>query len=174
MASVSDIIQTAKVSQYLCTGEQSKGTLFNKREINPYLPFLIYRVRKSVQWMYDTDPSYSNLQQVANYLQYLCKEYYLTAQGIISGGGGSVSPITPIVPPAPYQFTVSASSFIATGESTKVITAFIGYNLIFIRGGVPQSTVDEGGTFYSWVSATGTFTCVGAANEGELFQLYAI
>lgn len=175
MASVSDIIQIAKVSQYLSTDELGKGTLYNKREINPYLPFLIYRVRKSVEWMYDLDPNYTNLQQVANYLSYLCRAYYLTAQGIIPGGGGSITPITPSIAPSPYMFYVSSTSFIPTGDSSKTITAFIGYNLLFVRGGIPQSTVNGGGNpYYSWDKSTGDFTCFGPADPDELFQLYAV
>jgi len=174
MAAISDIIQASKVSQYLSTDATAKGTLFNKREINPYLPYLIYRVSYSVRWMYAIDPDYDNLQQVANYLSYLCRAYYLTAQGIISGGGGSVTPITPSIAPAPYMFIVSGSSFIPTGDSTKTISAFVGYNLLFVRGGIPQSTVNAGGTYYSWDSGTGEFVCYDAANEGELFQLYAV
>ena len=173
MPNVADTIQIAKYSSLLASLDLDKGNA-NNPALVPNLPDILTIEGGILEWLNDIDPSNDDLTKVANYVYSLCGSYGLTAQAIISGGGGSVTPGQPSLLPPPYQFTVSASSFIATGESTKVITAFIGYNLIFIRGGVPQSTVDEGGTFYSWVSATGTFTCVGAADEGELFQLYAI
>lgn len=174
MPNVADTIQIAKYSSLLASLDLEKGNT-NNPALVPNLPDILTIEGGILQWLNDIDPSNADLTKVANYVYSLCGSYGLTAQAIISGGGGgSVTPGQPSLPPPPYQFTVSASSFIATGESTKVITAFIGYNLIFIRGGVPQSTVDTGGTYYSWQSSTGTFTCVGAADEGELFQLYAI
>jgi len=173
MLNVADTIQIAKYSSLLASLDLEKGST-NNPALVPNLPDILTIEGGILQWLNDIDPSNADLTKVANYVYSLCGSYGLTAQAIISGGGGSVTPGQPSLPPPPYQFTVSASSFIATGESAKVITAFIGYNLIFIRGGVPQSTVNEGGTYYSWQSSTGTFTCVGAADEGELFQLYAI
>jgi len=173
MLNVADTIQIAKYSSLLASLDLEKGST-NNPALVPNLPDILTIEGGILQWLNDIDPSNADLTKVANYVYSLCGSYGLTAQAIISGGGGSVTPGQPSLPPPPYQFTVSASSFIATGESAKVITAFIGYNLIFIRGGVPQSTVDTGGTYYSWQSSTGTFTCVGAADEGELFQLYAI
>ena len=173
MLNVADTIQIAKYSSLLASLDLEKGNT-NNPALVPNLPDILTIEGGILQWLNDIDPSNDDLTKVANYAYSLCGSYGLTAQAIISGGGGSVTPGQPSLPPPPYQFTVSASSFIATGESAKVITAFIGYNLIFIRGGVPQSTVNVGGTYYSWQSSTGTFTCVGAADEGELFQLYAI
>lgn len=75
--------------------------------------------------------------------------------------------------PTPIEFIVSSTSFIPNGNSSVTITAFIGYNLFFIRDHIPQSTVNDGGTYYSWNKDTGGFTCYDAAFTGQLFQLYA-
>lgn len=75
--------------------------------------------------------------------------------------------------PTPIEFLVSDTSFIPNGNSSVTITAFIGYNLFFIRAHTPQSTVNEGGDYYSWDKDTGAFTCYDAAFTGQLFQLYA-
>lgn len=174
MPNVADTIQIAKYSSLLASLDLEKGNT-NNPALVPNLPDILTIEGGILEWLNDIDPSNDDLTKVKNYVYSLTGSYGLTAQSIISGGGGgSVIPGTPSLMPPPYQFVVSASSFIATGESTKVITAYIGYNLYFVRGGVPQSTVDTGGTYYSWTSATGTFTIVGAADEGELFQIYAI
>lgn len=110
---------------------------------------------------------------VANYLYWLCGQFALEGQYIITGvGGGSVVPINPSSTPVPLDFEVTGSSFISSGESAVIITDFIGYNLLFVRNNVPQSIIDMGGSYYSWNKTTGAFTCYPAATSGELFQLY--
>lgn len=171
--SASEVIQYANTALYLASNALANGSLFSPI-IDPELPKKIYMEKKALEWMYDLDPTNDSLPVVSRYVYTLLGKYGTQARQISGGGGGSVTPSTPNITPAPYMFIVSASSFITTGESTKVITAFIGYNLLFVRAGIPQATVNEGGTYYSWQSSTGTFTCVGAADAGELFQIYAI
>ncbi len=167
------VINIAKISQFLASQDVAKGSLFGKR-ISPQTPSVLYMERSAVEWMYDTDPANSTLQLTCNYLYSLCRGYNLQAQRI-TGSGGSVSPVNPTTAPNPYEFEVSGSSFIATGESTKTITAFSGYNILFVRNNVPQSTVDLGsGSYYSWDKNTKIFTCTPAASAGELFQIYPV
>jgi hypothetical protein len=128
--------------------------------------------RKSVEWLYDLDPTNITLTQTANYLYSLCRGYNLKAQNIT--GGGSVAPVTPTTAPTPYDFEVDGSSFIATGATTKVIPLFVNYNLLFVRNGIPQSTIDLGGSYYSWDRASATLTISPAATAGESFQLYPV
>lgn len=110
---------------------------------------------------------------VANYLQWLCGKFGLEAQYYIGGsGGGSVLPIYPNPIPNPIDFTVAISgSFMIEGQSTVIIPSYINYNIIFVRGGIIQPAVNLGSTYYNWSRATGTFTCVPAATEGEIFQI---
>lgn len=109
---------------------------------------------------------------VANYLQWVCGKFGLTAQYVISGaGGGSVIPILSGTP-NPIEFSVSSTSTISSGNSTAIIPSFRGYNVIFVRGGITQSTVNTGSSYFVWDKANGVFNCIPAAYEGELFQLY--
>jgi len=109
--------------------------------------------------------------EVRNELQ---KDSYTYAlHDSVSGGGGTVVPISGSNP-TPIQFVVSSSSYIPTGDSTKTITTFIGFNLLFTRNGIPQSNLSSQPSYYNWTRATGAFECVPAAQEDELFQLYAI
>jgi hypothetical protein len=118
---------------------------------------------------------YENLSArgVANYLQWLCGKFGLEAQYYIGGtAGGSVLPIYPNAIPNPIDFTVAISgSFMVDGQSTVIIPSYINYNIIFVRGGIVQPSINLGSTYYNWNKVTGTFTCYPAATEGEIFQL---
>jgi hypothetical protein len=108
---------------------------------------------------------------VANYLLWLCGRFALEYQAG-TGNGGQVIPITPPIGPAQIEFEVSNSSFMVNGQSTVTIPLFIGYHLIFVRSGITQTTINTGGSYYTWDSTTGVFTCFGPATTGELFQLF--
>lgn len=170
--SIANIIRIAKVSQYLSKIDVAKGGLFGQR-IAPNTPQILYMERKAVEWLYNLDPSAQSLPLTANYLYSLCRGYNLKAQNIT--GGGSVSPINPITAPTPYDFEVTGSSFISTGESTKNFpAAWIGYSLLFVRNGIPQSTVDVGSSYYSWNRDLAQLTISPAAAATELFQFYPV
>jgi hypothetical protein len=114
----------------------------------------------------------STVRGVANYLQWMCGKFGLTAQYVISGsGGGSVIPV-PAASPNPIEFSVSSTSTIPSGGSIAILPSFKDYNIIFIRGGITQSTVNTGGSYFTWSKGTGVFTCIPAAYDGELFQIY--
>lgn len=112
------------------------------------------------------------LISASNYLYWLCGKYALISKGI--SGSGNIASITPDPSAVPnrYDFIVSGTSFIITGQSQKVIPEFIGFNVIFVRNGATQSTQDVGGTYYSWNSVTGLFQLLnGEAQEGETFTI---
>ena len=173
MPTTPNTIAYANISQYLASDSISKGSLFSTIT-NPELPTILLVENFFLNYLYTNDPSNTGLPALTNYVWGLCGAFGLTAQGIISGGGGSVTPVTPFIAPPPYQFEVSASSFMVTGDTSKTISNFIGYNLLFIRSNTTQSTVNTGGSYYSWNVTTGLFQIVGAAGEGELFQIYAV
>lgn len=165
-------IQIAELSQAYALIEIQKRGL-DGGGIDLKLPRKLYNIRKSVQWLYDLNPSNTTLQGTANYLYALCAPFNLKAQYVISqGSGGTIAPITPIASPIPIEFIVSVSSPIVTGDSVLLITSFIGYNLLFIRNNIPQSQINDGGTYFTWNKTTGSFECFGIGSEGELFQLY--
>lgn len=172
---VPDIIAVAKICQYLSTKDVANGSLFGAR-ISPQTPIVLKVESAAVEWMYDHDPANSTLTSTANYLYSLCRGYNLKAQKILGTAGGSVSPINIQSAPTPLQFTVDGSTEIPTGGSSATLTQFIGYNLLFVRNQVPQSTVDLGDStsYYSWSRSIGLFTVSPAAAAGELFQIYPI
>lgn len=168
---VAQKLTIAEINEYLISVAIMKGNT----AIDIQLPQKIRNLRKSIQYQYDADPSIETLDGTSNYMLGLC--LYVNAAKAIILNPGTVSGIIATTSPSPYQFTVDAStSFIIDGQSSKTITAFIGYNLLFTRGGVTQSTVDPGGglSYYSWTKATGSFICYPAAATGEDFGLFPI
>lgn len=170
----SEIIEIAKISEYLARKDEANGSLFGKR-VAPNTAMILYTERMFIEYIYDLDNNDDTLTQTAWYLYSLCRGYNLRASNIANAGsGGSISPVSPATAPTPYQFIVSASSFIVTGASSKTITDFIGFNLLFARNGQPVSTVTSEPNYYSWNKTTGVFTISPAAFVDELFQIYAI
>jgi hypothetical protein len=174
MLTTLQIINVAKISQYLAIRDITVKGLFGGG-VDLSLPNKIYNLRKSIEYWYDLDPSDTSLVTTGRYLMAICGIYGQIAQGI-TGGSGTVAAISGTTgAPPPYDFKVDAStSFIIDGQSTKIITLFLGYNLLFTRGGIAQSTVTTESSYYTWDKATATFTCVPAAITSELFQIYPI
>ena len=108
----------------------------------------------------------------SNYLNALCGKYALEANYLISPGGIVSNITTPAIVPTPIEFVVSGSSLIPNGGNSAVVGSFIGFNLLFIRNGISQSTINNGSSYFSWDKGTGTFVCYGNAVSDELFQLY--
>jgi hypothetical protein len=111
---------------------------------------------------------------VADYLYELIQRYAFRASAIVDNSlGGQVAAQTSTVVVQPYDFVVSATSFIATGESSVTIERFRGLNVNFRRGGISQNTtnIGDGSSYYSWNSATALFTIFDVAAAGELFRI---
>lgn len=175
MLTVQEKIDTGRVCGYLASNEIAGGKRVGG-EIDPRLPSLLYSVTTGLEWLYELDNANTDLELIGNYLISICR-HYAKAQSILAlGGGGSVSPISPITLPDPYDFIVSASSFIATGVSSISIPLFVGYNISFDRGGQPQYTTDpgDGSSFFGWNRVTGLFTISGPAFAGEQFRITPI
>lgn len=181
LLTIPEIITVGDVSIYFSGNDNASGVLFGKRLSSPKSPVEIAALTDALRWQYEdlltnNDVSQDDtLRGTANYLVWMCGRYGLQAQGIIAGsGGGSVIPV-PMAAPLPYQFIVDAStSFIIDGASSKTISLFVGYNLLFTRGGIAQSTVSTESSYYSWDKTTGLFSITPAAVTSELFQIYAI
>lgn len=168
---IAEKIAIAEINEYLISVAILKGGLY-AGGIDVELPTKIRVVRESIENKYNSDPSETTLVQTSNYMLGLC--LYVAQAKNITGNGGTIAGIHPIGnPPNPYDFIVSGSSFIATGETTKIITAFIGYNIEFTRGSLTQYTTDpgDGSTYYSWDKNTGVFILSVAAGEEERFRI---
>lgn len=176
MLTIQQILDIAKISLWLALNDISKGVMYGGK-LDPLLGRKIYMEYQSLEWMYAESPSDTTLRTVANYVYELCGSYALQAQVILNIGntGGTVMPPSPYVAPSPIEFVVSAVSYIPIGGNTVILpVTWSNYNLLFIKNNIPQSTVDNGGTYYTWDKTTRVFTCVGDALEDDLFQLIPI
>lgn len=170
MPTPATILSLAPGAGYLSANAVRGSVLFNRGRLNPILPQQIYALYFILKKIYDKNPNQDGLVPSCNYLWEIMGRYGVAAEGLV--GGGSVSPVTPGTAPSPIEFVVSGSSFMVNGQSTATLPiTFVGYNLIFIRNNIPQSTVNNGGTYYSWDKNSVQFQCVGAAVTDELFQL---
>jgi hypothetical protein len=168
---VSQIINIAKISQFLCLLDiEKKGLYGGGQDLS--LPRKIYCVRKNVEWLFSLSSSDSSLVSTSNYLYALCAPYNQQALFLLNISGGQVSPVSPVNAPEPYDFEVTSSSFIVDGQSVKSIPLFRGYNLLLIRGGIPQSQTNIGGNYFIWNKNTAQLEMFGAAQLGEIIQLY--
>ena len=182
--SIPTIIGVANISMYLAQNAVFKSALFRKPPFRPDLPNVIYVENDSLNYLYTgtltgspTQQTLDELDGVANYVWSLCV-YTLRAYNIYSSGnGGTVVPITPgTAMPLPYDFIVSGSSFIATGETSKVINLFQGYNIQFSWNNIVQNTTDagDGSTFYSYDRTSGLLTLSNAVNAGDRIRIIAV
>lgn len=168
--SILEVIRIGRMSVPISAIDISEGNLFGER-LSVTSPQTIALVTDALNWQYEGDPSDDTLRGVANYLTFLCGAYGLEAQYAISGTtGGAIVPI--MGAPNPIEFVVDGTSYIPNGSSTKIVSSFIGFNMIFARGGITQSTINTGGSYFTWTKSTGAFFCYPSASTGELFQLY--
>lgn len=165
-------LAVAEICEYLVTIAIEKGGLF-AGGIDLELPTKIYNIRNTIQYQYEQNPSDTSLVATTNYLYGMC---LLNLQALaVTGVGGIVAAVVGGNYPSPYQFTVAASgSYMIDGQSSQTITSFIGYNLMFIRNNITQTTIDAGGgsSYYSWSKNTGGFVAVPALVTGEIIQLF--
>lgn len=170
---VAQKLDIASISQYLSYQDIVKRGLYGGG-VDLQLPFKIYNIRKSIEYWYDLDPSDDTLTATSNYLMGMCGIYGLKAQEIVTSAG-TVAPSSSAAIPLPLQFIVAASgNSLNNGDTTATLTTFIGYNLLFARAGVAQSTVSTEPSYYSWNRSTGVLTISPAAVTGELLQIYPV
>lgn len=176
--SIPDIIQWSKIAQPLARYWETKRLGRGDSGADPNLDIKIYQTRKDVEYAYAQDPTSNETYSEANYLLSLIGVYLFAAQDA-TGGGGSISPITPGTSPDPYDFEVGATTStnapIKATDTSVTLSRFQGYNILFVRNNITQSTVNQGGTCYTWDKTTANFTLVnGAAQLTEIFQIYPV
>lgn len=171
--SIPTIIEIADICQYLAEVDNLKKRSFRNGALVNHLPQLLYMENSTLRWLYETDPTNVSLDSVGKYVFALCSGYVARAVDIMTGGqGGSVAVISSGSIPSPYYFIVDAStSFMVDGDTTKIITSFIGFNLVYSRNGIVQTTVTSEPTYFSWNSVTGVFVTTPALVTSELIAL---
>lgn len=137
MSTIPEIIEIAKVCQYLANYATANGALYGT-VTDPMLGLKLYVIRKDVEDIYNLNPNYPGLAQTANYLYGLCGTYSLQAQAIIAGGGGGI-PINPVTPggnTGTYLIPITSADFAdATNYNNPLI---VGKNLAIFWNDIPR------------------------------------
>jgi hypothetical protein len=121
MYTVAEIIDIARVSQYLVTVEQTRRGLWSGGT-DPRWARMLYVERQGVEWMYALDPEDPNLIKSAYYLYALCGRYAqvaldkMAAAGVAPGGGATGGSGT-VVSPTPGSYTVDFEYLIEVAGS---------------------------------------------------------
>jgi len=114
---VEEIIDIAKVSQYLSTGAVIKGGLYGGGN-DIQLPRKLYCIRDDVEWMYDNEPSNTTLFETSRYLYALCGIYKFKAASVL-GTGGSIAPVIPEYNNCGGAVIITAADFSADGKTVE-------------------------------------------------------
>lgn len=173
MPTIATIVDIYPVAAYLAAIDINKRGLYSGG-VDFKLPQKIMNIGKSVERVYNGNPADETLTSTANYLYALCGAYGMRAQAVTGITGGIAGVICNAQSPLPLDFEISDTSFISNGENTKIITAFVGCNIEFTRGGVTQNTTNTGGSYYKWNRATAEFFCYPDATTSELFRIVPI
>lgn len=173
MATISEIISNAYVASFLCAAYNEKEKLFSPVNANPLSTTDIQMVSQGLYWgTLNSSSTTESLVSVSNYLIWLSGKFYLEATAFTGSGGGSVTPVIPEgLNPSRQDFYVQNDSYLPTGTTSKTLSAFIGYEIDFVRGGVSQSKLNTEPSYFTWNKLSGAFTCYPALIENELIAI---
>lgn len=151
MPTVPEIIDIRPIAQYLATIDiPKKGLYGGGTDVN--LPRKIYLIGKSVQRIFDNDPTDDTLELTANFLYTLLGIYGLKAM-VVEESAGTVSPVQPgPVSGILFPFYIHSSDFESDGV-TYLNTKIVGVNIsLFINEYVQQFFP---GTHFNYVPSGG-------------------
>ena len=109
---VAEIINIAKISQYLCANDIVKKGLYGGG-VDSLLPRKLYCIRKNIEFFYNLDTTLSSLTPASYYLYALCAPYNQEAAYILN----TVSGGTVVGTSAPPQY-VKSPIFITNNNFT--------------------------------------------------------
>lgn len=169
---IQQTINNGYIASFLAAIYNDNQNLMNGALAAPSNTVTIKMVADALYWGWSGNAQTAeSLTGVANYLIYLGSKFFLQAT-VITGTGGTVQPIAPInTTPSRIDFIVSGSSPIPSGGSSLLLTSFMGYQLNFVRNGIPQSTLNTEPSYFSWNTNNGSFSCYPVLNAGELVSL---
>lgn len=155
MPTPSTILSLAPGAAYLAGNAIAKGQLFPTNKVNPILPQQIYAVYFILKKIHTLDPTNSALVPCCNYLWELMGRWGVKAQAL-SGGGGSVAPITPGTGYVYYVLNDTITADSSTYQSSLLVG---GRDLGSITVNDQQFMLDRDFTFNNVTGAI-TFTTI--------------
>lgn len=136
MPTVSEIVSIRPIAQYLAQIDIPKKGLYGGGT-DIQLPRKIYLIGKSVQRVFDADPTDDTLELTANFLYTLLGIYGLKAL-IVDQQQGTISPPEPVLSATLFPFYIFSANFESDGK-TYLNSKIAGVNLsLFINEGSQQ------------------------------------
>lgn len=187
MPSISEILDIARISQYLSYIDILRSKTYNGT-VDKQLPRKLYCVRKSVEWMFDLDPTDETLIGAANYLYALCAPYNGQASIIAASGSGGVivnpttgQPVNLQDISLEFELGVTASPVTVNGVNvtlpndgdnsiTLPLAGILQGSLLLTVGGVPQPTIVTTNSTYTSISYSPTQAIITLGPSGTTFQ----
>ena len=183
---ITDIIQWAKISQYLGEWYGSRNRLLKGRNLDPYYTNLIFMESEILEFMNSFDPSDSNIDAYANYVYGLTK--YLAEAKVIAGGtgGGTVIPgtgtaATIVDISLDFELGFTSSPQIVNGVSVDLpndgdssfilpLENIMSGSLLLTIGGVPQPRKETDNSTYTIINYTTSQATITLNPSGFTFQ----
>lgn len=157
----SDIIIWAKISQYLSEVEIETKYAFDGGRKDRRHPQILYTERKSLEYLYDQDPSSPYIYEVGNYVLALCGDFLSRAQYIaaLGGNGTIVNPTTKTqasIEGFRIEEQVASGNTLEDGDTSYVINiAGIvqgSVNVVLPQDNIPQGETNQ----FSYTISYGT------------------
>jgi hypothetical protein len=166
---IPQIIQFAKISQYLAGNDIASKTALRSGSINENLPWLLYMEGYLLENMYTLNPGGSTLRKTAEYVLSLCGKYLNQAQTIINNLAAGLPVITgpsnqSVNQGASAIFTIAVVSSLSYtiqwyDFAGNPIVGQTGLSYVFSNA----QTGDTGKTFYAKVTSAAGTTVSGIA-----------
>lgn len=186
MPTISEIINIAKVSQYLAANAYANGGLFGGGRDRLWARKL-FNIRKDVEWLYDLDPTEETLISTANYLYALCAPFNGEAAIIAATGTGGViinpstgQPVNLADISLEFELGVTSSPVLVNGVnitlpidgSNSITIPLVGIlegSLLLTVGGTPQPTIATTNSTYTTISYSATQAIITLGPLGTTF-----
>lgn len=186
MPTVSEIINIAKICQYISYVDILRSKVYNGT-VDKQLPRKLYCIRKSVEWMYNLDPTDDTLIGTANYLYALCAPYNGQAAIIAATASGGIivnpstgQPINFADISLEFELGVTSSPTSVNGVNvtlpsngdnsiTLPLEGILQGSLLLTIGGVPQPTIVTTNSTYTTISYSPTQAVITLGPTGNTF-----
>ncbi len=182
-----DIVNIARISQYLVSNAYANGGLFGKG-LDRLWARKLYNIRKDVEWLLNLDPTNSTLITTANYLFALCAPFNGQASIIAASGSGGIivnpsmgQPVNLANISLEFELGFTSSPVNVNGVNVTLpnngdnsitipLAGILQGSLLLTVGGTPQPTIPTNNSTYTTISYSPTQAIITLQPLGNTFQ----
>lgn len=182
-----DVVNIAKISQYLVSNAYANGGLFGGG-LDRLWARKLYNIRKDVEWLLNLDPTNSTLITTANYLFALCAPFNGQASIIAASGSGGIivnpstgQPVNLANISLEFELGFTSSPVSVNGVNVTLpnngdnsitipLSGILQGSLLLTVGGTPQPTIPTNNSTYTTISYSPTQAIITLQPLGNTFQ----